>query len=469
MKLKILGINTEFSSLKHPQFHEYSFCTAASISLLDYDCVVIDTGFISEAYSDTAISSYENKKLLSKYKSRQIQEDFSKIQEQIVELLNQGKSIILLIGKNENCYIHTGRAEYSGTGINARKTDIVSKFDMYSFLPVKISATHVYGESIDVGCQQPYLGFFRKVEDCHQYSAYFSVSAALDVKPLAKISGSSKVISAIIECGEGKIICLPQPFYEDDYTSVKLWKENGKTYLDSLVELCERVSWSGNGDNSYLPTWANQLYILDEEKELEKLRKLQLEAQKLQKKIEKQEAKIYGIKQYKSIIATGGVQLEEITKQVLSDIGFILSETERGRSDIIGSYGEYDIVAEIKGVNKSAAEKHAAQLEKWVAQFIEDTGRIPKAILIVNGFCDLPLAERTEEVFPDQMLKYCVARNHLLISTTQLLCLYIEIMLNPTCKEERLKELLETVGVYNHYTNVFDYIKMQESDTNTTG
>ena len=67
----------------------------------------------------------------------------------------------------------------------------------------------------------------------------------------------------------------------------------------------------------------------------------------------------------------------------------IKEATTKGRSDIIAKYGEVAIVAEIKGVTKSAAEKHAAQLEKWVAQYIEENEVSPKGMLIVNGFLSI--------------------------------------------------------------------------------
>lgn len=134
---------------------------------------------------------------------------------------------------------------------------------------------------------------------------------------------------------------------------------------------------------------------------------------------------------------------------------------EFDRYMLFQTYGDTGIVAEIKGVSKSAAEKHAAQLEKWVSQFIEDNGSIPKALLIVNGFCDTPLADRTEEVFPNQMLKYSESRGHILITTTQLLCLYIETQQNPECKDSRIKELLSSVGKYNRYQNINDYLDLE--------
>ena len=83
----------------------------------------------------------------------------------------------------------------------------------------------------------------------------------------------------------------------------------------------------------------------------------------------------------------------------------------------------------------------------------------PKGMLIVNGFCDMPLNERLEDVFPQQMLKYCVSRGHVLLTSTQLLCLYIEVCKNPICKEERITELLSCVGKYERYREIKDYLK----------
>ena len=172
------------------------------------------------------------------------------------------------------------------------------------------------------------------------------------------------------------------------------------------------------------------------------------------------------IRKKKILITASGTPLEEVVQETLQEIGFTLSETEVGRSDIIASYNGTDIVAEIKGVSKSAAEKHAAQLEKWVAQFIEEKEHAPKPILIVNGYCDTPLVERVDDTFPNQMLKYCEARGQALITTTQLLCLYIEIKKKPTCAEERIAELLSCVGKYQRYLDYDKYIKLEQNEEN---
>ena len=56
------------------------------------------------------------------------------------------------------------------------------------------------------------------------------------------------------------------------------------------------------------------------------------------------------------------------------------------------------------------------------------------------------------------------AHEHVLITTTQLLCLYIEIKNNPSCAEERIKELLSCVGKYQRYSDYQSYLTIIETD-----
>lgn len=203
---------------------------------------------------------------------------------------------------------------------------------------------------------------------------------------------------------------------------------------------------------------------MTEEKENKQLAEDAKKLERLKKKVAKDEEKLKSTKYYKTLLTSTGTQLETIVKKVLSEMGFDLMPTIPGRDDIIAKFNDQDIVAEIKGVVRSATEKHASQLEKWVSLFMEDHDTHPKPLLIVNAFKDTPLSERTEDVFPDQMLKYSNAREHALVSTTQLLCLYIDIKTNPDKKDELINELLSTVGVYNKYINITDYLQPIEKD-----
>jgi hypothetical protein len=116
--------------------------------------------------------------------------------------------------------------------------------------------------------------------------------------------------------------------------------------------------------------------------------------------------------------------------------------------------GGLPAVAEIKGKAKSAAEKDAAQLEKWVATYHAEHEQQPKGILVVNGWRDVPLAQRdAKPTFPEQMLAYARGRGHCLITGLQLLCAWIDAENDPSRAADIANEIMNTVGVYEGHTS----------------
>ena len=454
---KILGINTSFSDINYKGLSNDIF--GSMTSFMDYDAVLIDTSYIADGYEADKQSPFEGRRLLSKDSSAKIKRDFYRTKNQIIELLKQGKNVFVLMATNPKCFIHTGKTEYSGTGRNARGTNIVEIFDVFSFLPIEIKPTLVTGEKFNIVCNPPYSTFFQSVKNYVYYDAYFETSTN---QALLTIPNTNKSISAVFEYENGKIIILPYPYTEENFNTEKDWKKFAKNYLDALCEL--NAALKACKTFYTLPSWTENVKILNEQEEEFKLAKEYKKLQSLEKRIEKQEENIRLIKQKKILLSATGTVLEEVVKETLQEIGFILRDTILGRSDVVASYKDISIVAEIKGVSKSAAEKHAAQLEKWVSQFIEENEKVPKPLLIVNGYCETPLMTRSQEIFPKQMLQYCESRGHALITTTQLLCLYIEIMNNPICAEERIAELLSCVGKYQRYMDFENYLQLIKSE-----
>lgn len=451
---EILGIDTPFYALNYKGFTNVDF--HSTTSFMDYDAVVISARSLALNYG--SYDTYNGKVCLPVDASFRMKEDFDRTRMQIIELLKQGRNVFVLMARNEDCYIHTGKSSYSGTGKNARKTNYVAEFDAFSFLPVKIKPTMVVGKTFNIVCRTPYASFFQVTAHLSYYAAYFT---APKQSTLLTIPNSDKAVSAVFEYEKGKIILLPCPY---TYKTEEASKKYGKKYLDALFELNHALM--ACEDSYSLPLWTDGLKILDEEDKEKKLEQDLKKLENIKAEIAKHEALINKIRRKKILLTASGTMLEEVVKETLQEIGFALHESEVGRSDIIASYNGVDVVAEIKGVSKSAAEKHAAQLEKWVAQFTEEKEHSPKALLIVNGYCDTPLSARTEEVFPDQMLKYCKSREHALITTTQLLCLYIEIKNNPTCAKERIMELLSCVGKYSRYLDYKKYLRLIENEEN---
>jgi hypothetical protein len=127
-------------------------------------------------------------------------------------------------------------------------------------------------------------------------------------------------------------------------------------------------------------------------------------------------------------------------------MGAEFTEPQPGREDYRLELGGRIAVVEVKGLSKSAGEKHAAQLEKWVSTVFEDTGKMPKGILIANTWREVPLAERIEADFPEQMMAYCQDRKHCLVTGVEMFWIRADIEANPERAEYWREFLLSTVG-----------------------
>lgn len=79
---------------------------------------------------------------------------------------------------------------------------------------------------------------------------------------------------------------------------------------------------------------------------------------------------------------------------------------------------------------------------------------------MINAFKDLPLEERKEKPFPDQMLPYSQRREHCLITGIQLLGLYLECKNYPTKKEKIIELLFNTNGIFGQYNEWSEYLKI---------
>lgn len=99
---------------------------------------------------------------------------------------------------------------------------------------------------------------------------------------------------------------------------------------------------------------------------------------------------------------------------------------------------------------ESAPNAIQPRIEEWILDYHVNTGVKPKGVLLVNAFREKPIVERTEPVFPKQMLDYSISREHCLISTTQFLCMFINCRNNKKSKEI-IMEFIKTTGVYNKY------------------
>ena len=412
-------------------------------SLLDFDSVIVSPEHFFDVYKSEG--KFEDLPKLGYEDSRRIVKDYNNVKKQLVELLRQGKNIYVLTGFTNKCYRYTG-----GLGPFSLPTE-VKPFEIYSFLPIRVSLEPMRGYNIEL-TDLKYKDFFHSIGRFMEYNSVIQVEKGL---PFLKIKGTDKVVGTIVPCLNGKIVFLP--YFNGTFTSNGTkGDELRQRVFDAIYSLDELLT---KKEIVEYPEWIDDYNVLTEVADIEELNNLKNEKAELQKRIEKQEERLGMLKKYKGLFTSTGHQLENIVKEVLAEIGFKILPSDSRRSDVIAQCDNQDVVIEVKGIKKSATEEYARQLEAWNSDFWTETKKVAKCILIVNGFLDKKLEERSEPVFPDAMLKYCVGHEQCLITTIQLLCMFIEITDNPECKDERVKELLNTVGIYNRYTDYTPFIK----------
>ncbi len=452
MKNKIAGVSLNFSHMNFKNIDLISFDSYNS--LLDYDIVIIDlTGISSEYDYDKDYNGrerlYSGKKRLSNDDSFKFLSDFKRRKEEIKYLLALGKTLYIMLPVESSFYIYSGKNEYSGTGKNRQKTHLVNEVNVLDILPIKLNVTTGFGSKWAHSTDSPYRILFEVKGMEYYYNAYFS-SEDKGI-PVAYIANTEKNISKVFPINDGRLVVFPSIFDEEDYSSEKEYRKVINNFLHTIDDLEEEIKVSL--DDYSLPEWADKYNILTEKNEKEKIEELNKEIEKLKIEKEKAEDKLSSIQKYKLAFTTSGKELETIIYEIFSELGFKSMPIEHNRADGIFEYNDLKIVTEIKGVNGSSAEKHGAQLEKWVSEFVEKEGIIPKAILIVNGFRKKDLSSRNEAVFPNQMIEYSTKREHCLISTVQLLGIFIDVKNNPSKKEEIITTFLNTIGVYSEYSD----------------
>lgn len=442
---RIIGINTKWYLTRRKSFEEIEINSKRS--LFDFDIVLIRSKDIGKCYlKDSYIHEY--KPLLNAEQSINIYNDFSFISKQLLDLLGQGKNVYVIVDKNPGCYKMKAPSDF----YDKHNTEWVYP---YSFLPLRnglLRTEEIQGEQFEL-VDQAYKSFFEKFKDELLYKATLGLQ---EIHPILNISGTNRVVGGSVAIKTGKIIFLPSfKFFEfyDDEKDVKI-----NALLDWIVQFDDLTRKKENSPEEF-PDWIDDYNILTESNDIKELSNLKNEKAELQKRIDKKEERLGILKKYKGLFTSTGKQLENIAKEIFEKMGFQIFPAETNRTDVIAKYNNTDVVMEIKGLTKSATEAYATQLEKWAMIFKEQEGRAPKPLLIVNAFRELPLEQRIEKDFPEQMLEFSISRKHCLISTIQLLCLFIEVSQNPECKEDRIKELLTTVGVYNRYPDYTQFIK----------
>ena len=360
------------------------------------------------------------------------------------------------------------------TGRSDRQTTtIVKRMNILDALPARPARSPSLGEEMQPANSS--IGpLYRQTSDYWCYASVFDESE--DFRPLLRVKGTTKLTAAHTDYESGTFILLP-------ILLTGTWGEGEETdeddeYYDGLEDVgdgdggnaepsnkaadtsaqdeldCDTVDkmvldWLitfARSEEIAWPDWTDQYRFQTEVNRAPVIARRQAAIEQLQSELDELNADQDADQKWKLLITGTGTPFEEAAAAALTHLGFDLQPTVPGRTDLRGSRAEISIVAETKGVTKSAAESHCAQLEKWVAEDLE-AGRKSKGILIINAYLNDPPLERTKPTFPDQMRRYAEMRNHCLVSGLQLLTMARTALAEPERADELACLLLNTTGV----------------------
>jgi hypothetical protein len=423
-------------------------------TLLQHEVVVWDPEGIASRYAKG--ESYKNAPTLTDHSSVAFLGDLSRRTGEINDFLALGRLLVIFVPPPFRLFYATGQQRNDGTAAKPRMTRIVTEIAVQDVLPVPVSLVRGQGESIRLLAGPPFSRFWKAVADQFYFSAYFAAPVG---QTLLAMGGTDRPVGALVEVNGGNVLFLPQlgrfapdldldeddPNYDEKYDEAQdeLDARYHGTFVDALLTLHGELTQSGD---EALPPWTEDYVLPDELEAVKSAIAAQETLVEAQQAVESAQAELVKVRRRKVMVAGTGRALEAQVHEALTDLGCSVEEGEPGRTDRVVRWGNKVGVLEVKGLTKSAKESDAAQLEKWVSLYIEDHGTAPKAILAVSAWRDVPLDERTQPAFPNQMLKYATAREHCLVETSQILAAAV------TCgtkkaKDAFLKTLFETVGV----------------------
>lgn len=407
----------------------------SNVSLLDYDALVIDVEhWFSELFSD--VRTEHGKPVVSPQPYNEFKRQLDRWNLNVDTFLREGRTVFVFPYRPPDFHVTSSSnqleiaPEHIALGVSR------------SFFPA-------------VGMKVKRLpGLKEKLWATLEKSAFYRAILAADHgKPCMTIDGTDKAIARIVEWGPGNVVFIPcfdaRKIASDPEIAESRRAEFGmKQFFAELDEFAASMSPAKGKQSFEIPAWANALVTEDEIRAEGELTSLRAQICTLELTEGELVTRKKAITDLKALYCGQGTPLVEATKQALTQLGFCVENGPEGRDDLIIKDGDAVAVIEIKGRQTgSAAEKDAAQLEKWVSRYHEETSIEPKGVLIINAFADTPLAERSIDVFPNQMLKYVMRKEMCLLSGIQLFCL-AKTAMDDVRRAEIRQAILTTNGVF---------------------
>jgi hypothetical protein len=401
-------------------------------SLLDYD-VILFFPSLGEYQLDIP-SHYSGAKRLSDHSSKDVRRRIEHWKSEIATAIAEGRHVVMFIDKPEYVYIATGERRQSGTGRNARTTNIVTQVSALDMIPylddVKIHGGNRIAPSPSCG---PFGDFWKEFSKHFKYEVSFQGD---QLSPLLNVLKSDRVVGGFTQFQNGYLVILPKLIFphalSPDGEVEEDWQPSEVKFATRFVHgIIRYLNAISNADfQAATPDWLDDVYSTPAELELmNRLALLDEQAARVQAEIFAADALLQKEQALKQLLFGSGTALEDAVIEALRILGVEASKFNDGNSefDVCFEFDGKRYVGECEGRENKAIDvtKHS-QLERNLNEYFALDGVIehPIGILFGNGYASMAPAERPTG-FTAKCLASATRAGTILVNTSDL---YIELL-----------------------------------------
>lgn len=198
-----------------------------------------------------------------------------------------------------------------------------------------------------------------------------------------------------------------------------------KTYQE-LIDFLRAVNLINDKEN--IPEWVKEVYMFDDEKQLEVIRENNNVIKSAKEKISNAEESISTNNKYKSILHANGDSLVDVIFEILEEmLGCNLHDfVDKKKEDFLFQNDGIVYVGEIKGISSNVKSTNVTQLELHYQGVMEEheefTEQKTRQILIINHQRNIELEKR--DSVDDTQIKLAKRNGSLIIETITLLRMF---------------------------------------------
>jgi hypothetical protein len=447
-----IGISTP----THKGCNASSFSFADHQAMTEYDLLIIDiNSYVDNCIQKGTISSYQNAPVISYASYQTLEKTLYRRSKDLAHYIAGGRIAVFQAFNLPTFYYRTE------DGYDRVVNNCPDVWNHIGIFPNDMKST---GTQVDINGSNIVCKSLKKLIPYFVYRTL--VKLPQRAVPVVLAKGTEKLVGfQLTNDNNGHLFILPE-------MSLDAGSQQDATSADKINALLELVLELAQAAQPReleftIPSWASNLATVHQLKLRAEASGLVDEKKVIEEKLQENLALEDKKERQKRLFFEQGQSLLDACADAFKSLGFEVFPGPENRDDLICKHGDVVIVIEVKGrLRASAAEKDAAQLEKWVARYFEEHDVKAKGLLVVNGFCETPLDDRAQENFPSQMLPYCEARGHCLLSGIQLYCLIINAIDKSETEKADVRDLLtSTVGVFSEFKTKEEWWKILSTVT----